>query len=99
MNTSEDTTLEMEVAQDSITLKWGTLKAWNLNTPAAKEILQKWANLGYSFGAMAQNDTPEQKDLLCKLIDASNADEIFLDWDGKFVSKQEAKDYILNYGK
>jgi hypothetical protein len=85
--------------KDSITLKWGTLKAWNIHTPKAVKILNKWASLGYSLGAATQLDTPEQKNLLCDLIDASNADTIFLDWDGKHVSKQEAKDYILNYGK
>jgi len=85
--------------QDSITLKWGTLKAWTIKTPEAKALLEKWANLGYSYGAMTQHDTPEQKELLCQMIDASNVETVYLDWDGKEVSKQEAKEYIHNYGK
>lgn len=37
--------------QDSITLKWGTLKAWTIKTPTAKALLEKWASLGYSYSA------------------------------------------------
>jgi hypothetical protein len=83
--------------KDSITLKWGTLKAWDIKTPAALKLLKKWASLGSSLSAAMQHDTPEQKELPCKMIDASNVDTIWLDWDGKEVSKQEAKDYIMNY--
>jgi hypothetical protein len=32
-----------------------------------------------------------------KLIDL--VDEIWLDWEDKQVSKEEAKEYVLNYGK
>ncbi len=46
---------------------------------------------------MAQNDTPEQKEIICQLIDLVPG-EIFLDWDNKDVSKEEAKKYVLNYG-
>jgi hypothetical protein len=85
--------------KDSITLKWGTLKAWHIETPEAFEFLKQWNALGQSMSVMAQNDTPEQKALLCQMIDASDVDHVFLDWDGIYVSKQEAKDYIMNYGQ
>lgn len=85
--------------EDMITLKWGSLKSWNIKTPKAFETLKKWAELGTSVSAIAHYDTDEQKRLLCQLIDECNLATIYLDWDGKDVSKEEAKDYIMNYGK
>lgn len=93
------TTKAPEVEKDSITLKWGTLKAWNVRTPEAFALLKKWHEMGVSMSAMAQHDTPEQKELLCQMIDASNCDEIYLDWDGEMVSKARAKEYIRTYGR
>jgi hypothetical protein len=91
---------EIETAkQDRITLKWGTLKSWDINTPAAFEFLKQWHALGSTLSAMAQHDTPEQTALLCQMIDASNVETVYLDWDGKEVTKEEAKEYLLNYGK
>jgi hypothetical protein len=86
------------MAMDSITLKWGTLKEWRVKTPAARALLDKYEELGSNFSAMAQQDTPEQKELLCQMIDASDCESIYLDWDGKDVSKEEAKAYIRDYG-
>ena len=83
---------------DSITLKWGTLKAWNVKTPAAQELLERYLALGSSMSAAMQRDTPEQRRLLCELIDASDCESVYLDWDAREVSKQEAKDYINYYG-
>lgn len=85
--------------KDSITLKWGTLKAWNIETEVAQSVLRRYQELGSSMSAMMQRDTPEQKQLLCDLIDASNCDHVYLDWDGKDVSKDEAKRYIMTYGE
>jgi len=48
---------------------------------------------------MARRDTDRQKQLILQIIDAVNADQIYLDWDGEYVSKEKAKEYILNYGK
>ena len=84
---------------DEITLKWGTLKAWKLETPRALELLKQWASLGSKASAMLHHDTPKQKDLLCQIIDASDVETVYLDWDGREVSKSEAKDYIRNYGR
>jgi hypothetical protein len=33
-----------------------------------------------------------------RAMDECEGDTIYLDWDGKDVSKQEAKEYVLNYG-
>ena len=81
---------------NSLTLKWGTVKGWKLETDEAKAALQKWADFGVSMSAMAQHDTPEQKQALLDAIDFM--DEIWLDWEDKSVSKEEAKEYIRNYG-
>lgn len=82
---------------NSLTLKWGTVKSWDLETDEAVAAIQKWASHGRSMSAAMQHDTPEQQKDLLAAIDLM--DEIWLDWDGKQVSKEEAKEYVLNYGK
>lgn len=83
-----------------LTLKWGTLKSWNFEgNDRAAEILQKYASYGMAWGAMQQRDTPEQKQLICELIDAGNFETVCLDWEGKDVSKEEAKKYVMEYGQ
>lgn len=81
-----------------ILLKWGTIKGWSKLNQKTVDILQKWAALGYSPSCMAQNDTPEQKQLLCDAIDAHEG-EITNDWSGEKLTKEQAKDYIMNYRK
>lgn len=81
---------------NSLTLKWGSAKAWKLDDQKAIDALQKWADFGVSMSAMLQHDTPEQKQALIDAID--HMDEIWLDWEGKQVSREEAKEYIRNYG-
>ena len=90
-------TIEKPMNRNKITLKWGTLKGWSLKTDEAKQLLQKYNEEPVSFSVMMQRDTETQKDIIIKLIDV--CDEIHLEWDGKSVSREEAKDYILNYGK
>jgi hypothetical protein len=86
--------------QNYVTLKWGTLKTWDVTGNEAMIALTKEYNeIGSSMSAMAQRDTPRQKEIICELIDLCDGDTIHLEWDGKDVSKQEAKDYVMNYGK
>ncbi len=81
-----------------LTLKWGTVKGWHLKTDEAKSALQKYMDAGdFSMSSMMQRDTPEQKQALIKAIDFM--DEILLDWENKVVSREEAKEYVRNYGK
>lgn len=87
------------MSEDHLTLKWGTLKAWNLTSERGKQLLARYFELGASPGAMTQDDTPEQKDLICDMIDACGAERIYLDWDGVYVSKDDAKKYVRDYGK
>lgn len=85
---------------DSLTLKWGTLKAWDLKSDAARAAAQRYLETGeHSMSAMGQRDTAEQKAALCGLIDALDAETVYLDWDGKDVSKDEAKAYVMDYGQ
>lgn len=82
---------------NTLALKWGTLKRWNFpKDKEALKLLKVYMRLGSSMSAILQKDTPEQKEILCKLIDKVDGD-IYLDWDDKYVSKEEAKKYVINY--
>jgi hypothetical protein len=82
---------------DSLILKWGTLKGWDLKSEAALAAAQKLDDLGpRSMSAMAQRDTAEEKQALCDLIDAIDG-EIMNDWSGEVMTKDEAKKYVLEY--
>lgn len=85
-------------SREYLTLKWGSLKSWNFESEKARELCQKWFDLGVSMSAMSHHDTPEQKQIICELIDVGDFDEVYLDWDDKAVSKEEAKKYVLEYG-
>jgi hypothetical protein len=83
---------------DHITLKWGTLKSWRLTSERGQELLKEYYKLGVSLSAMAQHDTPEQKKLICEMIDECNALEIYLDWVyDRCISKEDAKKYVMAY--
>ena len=86
------------MSDEYLTLKWGTLKSWNFESEQAREILQKWGSLGYSMSAAMHHDTPEQKQLICELIDIGDFETVYLDWDDKEVTKEEAKAYVMQYG-
>ena len=81
---------------NKLTLKWGSVKGWDLETTEAFAAMKKWSDYGTTMSAMAQKDTPEQKLALLDAIDLM--DEIWLDWEGKKVSREEAKEYVMNYG-
>ena len=83
---------------DSLSLKWGTLKSWDIPSEVGKALLQRYHEIGSSMSAALQHDTPEQKEIICQLIDGC-AGDIYLDWDGVEVSKEKAKEYVRNYGK
>lgn len=81
-----------------LTLKWGTLKRWNFkDNPEAEKLFKEYTNIGFSISAMQQDDTKEQKEILCKLIDLMPGETIYLEWDSVDVSKEEAKKYVLEY--
>jgi hypothetical protein len=89
---------KVETEKDQLTLKWGTLKEWHFHSDEAKKLLEEYGKLGQAWGAAQQHDTPRQKEIICELIDEGNFKEVYLDWDGKYISKKKAKEYVLNYG-
>lgn len=88
----------MSDKEDHITLKWGTLKSWSLNTENGRKLLEEYFSFGSCGSAMHQQDTPRQKELICQMIDECRAPTIWMDWDGLEVSKEEAKRYVMEYG-
>ena len=83
---------------DFVTLKWGTLKSWRMTGEKGKALLKRYKEIGASLSAMTQEDTPEQKEIICQLIDECTEDTIYLEWDGVNVSKTDAKKYVMEYG-
>ena len=81
-------------------LKWGTLKRWNFVTDKTMAAVEKYNEAGsVSISGMMQKDNGNQKEALCGIIDALDAETIHLDWDGIDVSKEEAKRYVMEYGQ
>ena len=87
-----------ETSGEYLSLKWGTIKAWNFTTQKSRDAAKVYAAFGMSLSAMAQHDSPEQKQALCDLIDVVDCEMICLDWDGKMVTKEAAKEYVMTYG-
>lgn len=82
-----------------LVLKWGTLKSWDFSTDEdGKRLLQEYESIGSNASVMLQRDTERQKEIICELIDLVYG-KIYLDWDGTWVSKKEAKKYVLEYDK
>ncbi len=84
--------------KDYLLLKWGTLKGWTLNSDKGQELLKRYFAIGSSASAMMQHDTPEQKELICQMIDECDG-EISSDWTGETFTKEKAKEYVMDYGK
>ena len=85
--------------QERLTLKWGTVKGWEITTDATRDALQKWADIdGVSMSAMAQGRTDAHTEALCEVIDAVDG-VIWNDWDGVEMTKDEAKKYVREYRK
>lgn len=89
--------IDFTTGPDSLLLKWGTLKGWDFHSDKAKELMKNYHALGSSISAMAQKDTPEQKKIICQLIDECDG-IIQNDWDGEYYTKEQAKSYVMEYG-
>ena len=85
------------MSDEYLLLKWGSLKAWNVESEAAVAAFNKWAEGGVSMSAAMQHDSDDQKKALCELIDAIDG-EIQNDWTGEPMTKDEAKKYVTEYG-
>jgi len=86
------------MATETLALKWGTLKRWDLQEDGpAFAAVKKLGSLPVS--AMATEHDETGKLIICEVIDALDNDQVYLDWDGKYVSEEEAKKYIMDYDK
>lgn len=94
----------MRSEKPKLILKWGTVKGYAgcfEGTPF-REKLQAWSDIsGVSAGTMLQDNTQAHKDALCEAIDAvCDADgTIYNDWDGEYMSRDGAKQYVQGYGR
>lgn len=82
-----------------ILLKWGGLKGWGNLTDEQTEALQKYADLGMSASAIMQDNTDAHKKALCDALDLFKNGQIQNDWDGKKYTVEQAKKYVMEYGK
>jgi hypothetical protein len=89
----------MEENNDYLLLKWGTLKGFCFkNSPEAWAAYVEYNSLGESMSAMAQRDTPRQKELIMIMIDKVNG-PVSNDWDGTdYEDREQAKKYVMEYG-
>ena len=83
---------------DTLLLKWGTVKGWNFDD-VESEAFQRLKKYLENAPASCITDHPdeERKKLLCEVIDMMDG-EIQEDWGGEMLSKEQAKDYVMNYG-
>lgn len=88
--------IKYDTGKDYILFKWGTLKGWELHSEAGIALSKQYKELGSSPSAMTQEDTPEQKEIICKMIDECDG-LIQSDWSGEYFTKQQAKEYIRGY--
>ncbi len=83
---------------EKLTLKWGTLKAWRLESDESLALIQEYIAVGSALAATQQHDTPRQKDIICEIIDLMPG-TILNGWSGEEMTHDDAKAYVRNYGK
>jgi hypothetical protein len=77
-------------------LKWGGMKQWDFrdSSPAMQAALEEYFDIGVPFAAIKTHLTDRQKELLCTVVDEMDG-TIQSDWTGEFMTKDEAKTYIM----
>jgi hypothetical protein len=86
-------------SENVLSLKWGTLKSYRFKSKKANSLLKEYDSIGASASAAMQNDTKRQKEIICELIDLCDTETIYLHWTDEEVSKEKAKQYVMDYGK
>ena len=81
---------------ETLTLKWGTIKGWSDLTDKSVEIIKRFFADGAPMSCAMDRPDNERKAILCELIDQIDG-EIWNDWDGEKMSKNEARKYVLEY--
>lgn len=82
--------------EEELILKWGTIKGWENLTEKSMKIIQLYFSDGFPASCATDHPDENRKHLLCDLIDQLEG-KIYLSWDGKYVTKDEAKKYIIEY--
>lgn len=87
-----------EENENYITLKWGTLKSWKFTAPELQRLMEEYCMEGSSMSAMMQHDSPRQKEIICEMIDFIG-EPVYNHWEGEYMTPEEAKKYVMEYGK
>ena len=85
--------MNKDIPQDNLTLKFGTIKAWEFHSfddnPALREAIDFYNdNVENSPACGTQDRSGKHNEALCMIIDAVNTDEIYLDWDGEYIQRK-----------
>src|SRR6186997_268451 len=83
---------------ESLLLKWGTVKGWDELSEKSQEIMRRFFADGMCMSAAMDKPDAARRAILCELIDQLDG-EIQNDWSGDMMSKEEAKKYVLEYGR
>lgn len=90
----------LEMSEEAyIWLKWGGLKGWGNTSYNQEEALQKYIDMRVSPSAMMQVNTTEHKKALCDAIELFEEGQIQNDWCGTYYTVNQAKEYVMNYGR
>jgi hypothetical protein len=73
-----------------LSLKWGTIKSYDHLTEKSQDIVKRYFT--------GNKPNADRCDILIELIDQFNG-EIWDDWKDVFMTKDEAKHYIREYGQ
>lgn len=83
---------------ESLLLKWGTVKGWDNLSEKSQAIMERFFADGVCMSAAMDKPDDARRAILCELIDQLDG-EIQNDWSGEMLSKDEAKKYVLEYGR
>jgi hypothetical protein len=88
-------------SQDFLLLKWGNVKAYDFsNSPEAMKALKEWIETEVPYSVMGHDNTPRQRELICRMIDAVNG-SFTIYWGNEDCTndREKAKKYVMEYGK
>lgn len=84
------------MSNKEIMLKWGSLKGWENLSDEDMKFIERYYAEGVPMSAMTDKPDQHRKNVLCEFIDQFDG-KIYLDWDGKYINKEQAKSYIIGY--
>lgn len=89
-----------EKVVESLSFKWGTVNGWAHLSPATQDCLKRFWAEGIPASAMMDRPRGGRVDILCEAIDGLADDgELWNDWNGCAMSKDEAKEYVRGYNE